>query len=199
MLRKITLKLLKLYYPIRYRANLNCHGNVKFGKDVIINTYDKKNFVAIGVNTKIGNRVTLNANGLYIKIGNNCFIDDNALLKLWGGKIEIGNQVYINSYTVLNGHGGLKIGNNVLIAMHVSIIPSNHIFTNLKETINKQGNVNKGIVIEDDVWIGANVVILDGVTIGKGAIIGAGSIVNKSIEPYSIVVGNPAKKIKERK
>ena len=55
------------------------------------------------------------------------------------------------------------------------------------------------IVIEDDVWIGARVIILKGVTIGKGSIIGAGSVVTKDVEPYSIVGGNPAKLIRKRK
>lgn len=54
------------------------------------------------------------------------------------------------------------------------------------------------IIIEDDVWIGANAIILSGVTIGEGAIIGAGSVVTKNVEPYTIFAGNPAKKIKMR-
>jgi acetyltransferase-like isoleucine patch superfamily enzyme len=56
----------------------------------------------------------------------------------------------------------------------------------------------EGIRIEDDCWIGAGAIILNGVTVGKGSIVGAGSVVTKNVDPYSVVVvGNPAKKIKE--
>jgi acetyltransferase-like isoleucine patch superfamily enzyme len=99
----------------------------------------------------------------------------------------------------LYGHGkGLVIGNNVLIAGHCLIIPANHIFTRKDIPINKQGTESKGIIIEDDVWIAAGCQILDGVTIGKGAIIAAGSVVNKSVDAYSIVGGVPAVFIKSR-
>ena len=55
-----------------------------------------------------------------------------------------------------------------------------------------------GVIIEDDVWIGTGAIIVDGVSVGQGAVIGAGSVVTKNVEPYAIVVGNPAREIGKR-
>lgn len=134
-----------------------------------------------------------------IVIGSNNEILNGCLLMTYGGRIRIGDNCSINPYTVLYGHGeGLLIGNNVLIAGHCLIIPANHVFTRTDIPINRQGTSSKGIIIEDDVWIAAGCRILDGVTIGKGSIVAAGSVVNRSVEPYSIVGGVPARLIKSR-
>lgn len=156
--------------------------------------------LSIGLGNRIHPTASLdNSMGGQIVIGNNNEILNGCLLMTYGGSISIGNNCSINPYTILYGHGeGLVIGNNVLIAGHCLIIPSNHVFTKRDITINKQGETSKGIVIEDDVWIAAGCQILDGVTIGKGAIVAAGSVVNKSIDPYTIVGGVPAKLIKNR-
>jgi acetyltransferase-like isoleucine patch superfamily enzyme len=61
-----------------------------------------------------------------------------------------------------------------------------------------ENTISKEVVIEDDVWLGYNVIVLPGVTIGKGSVIGAGSVVSKDIPPYSIAIGNPARVIKKR-
>ena len=73
-----------------------------------------------------------------------------------------------------------------------------HNFERADIPIRNQGHICKNIMIEDVVWLGANVVVLGGVTIGKGCVIGAGSVVTKNIEAYSIAVGVPAKVIKNR-
>lgn len=115
-------------------------------------------------------------------------------------KLYIGDKTYIGEYQNIRASGGIiKIGNNCNISQHISIIASNH-NTAKDININQQGWDKKktGVLIEDDVWIGANSVILPGVTIGKGAVIGAGSVVTKSIPEYAIAVGNPAKIIKYR-
>ncbi|GGG07680.1 hypothetical protein GCM10010913_31840 [Paenibacillus aceti] len=117
----------------------------------------------------------------------------------YGGSIEIGENCSINSFCHINGNGGLKIGNNVRIATNCTLIPANHIFSDPNIPITFQGETREGITIEDDVWLGAGVKVLDGVVIGRGSVIGAGSVVNKSIPPFSIAVGIPAKVIKKRK
>ena len=134
-----------------------------------------------------------------ISIGNKNIFMHGVILMTYGGQIHIGNNCSINPYSIIYGHGkGTKIGNNVLIAGHTMIIPANHVFTNKSVPIAEQGTVSKGIVIEDDVWIGAGCTILDGVTISKGSVVAAGSVVNKSTSPYTIVGGVPAKLIKQR-
>lgn len=115
-------------------------------------------------------------------------------------KLYIGDNTYIGEYQNIRASGGIiKIGNNCSISQHITIIASNH-NTAKDININQQGWDKKkiGVLIEDDVWIGANSVILPGVTIGKGAVIGAGSVVTKNIPEYAIAAGNPAKVIKYR-
>jgi len=133
-----------------------------------------------------------------IVIGENTEILDGAMLLTHGGKIQIGDNCSVNVYSVIYGHGGVKIGNNVLIAGGNMIIPNNHNFISRDKTIIEQGATAKGIVIEDDVWIGHGCTILDGIVLAKGTVVAAGSVVNKSTEPYSVVAGVPARIIKYR-
>lgn len=112
--------------------------------------------------------------------------------------ISLGERVYINSFSMLVAKEKITIGNNVLIGPHVIINSGMHNYSNADVDINKQGHSTAPITIEDDVWIGANTIILPGITIGKGAIIGANSLVNKNVEPFSIIGGSPAKLIKKR-
>lgn len=148
-------------------------------------------------------RISKNANvecrfGGEIVIGDYTEILDYAVLWTYKGSIVVGNNCSINPFSVIYGHGGVTIGNDVLIAAHAVIIPSNHNITSLDKPIRLQGNTSTGIIIEDDVWIGAGAKILDGVVLGKGAVVAAGAVVTKSVEPYSVVGGVPAKKIKSR-
>lgn len=133
-----------------------------------------------------------------IEIGDNVSIKDYSRICPRDGYIKIGKNSSINAYCILLGYGGIDIGEGVRIAAHSSIIAFNHKFDNTSKMIYQQGRKSKGIIIEDDVWIGTGTRILDGVTIGKGSVIGAGSVVTKSIPPYSIAVGVPAFPIKNR-
>jgi len=133
-----------------------------------------------------------------ITVGDGTFILKGALLHPYGGWISVGRHVGINPYCVLYGHGGLEIGDNVLIATSCVLIPANHKFDSLEIPINAQGLTTRGIRIEDNVWLGARVTVLDGVTIGTGAVIGAGAVVTRNIPPFSIAVGVPARVIGQR-
>lgn len=116
--------------------------------------------------------------------------------------VTIGSYCYFNNNSILNGghsSGKLIIGNYVQTGPNVCFYVANHNFSDINQPIISQGHIENDIIVEDDVWIGANSVITAGVTIGKGSVIGAGSIVTKDIPPYSIAVGNPAKIIKIRK
>lgn len=85
-----------------------------------------------------------------------------------------------------------------MIAPNCMLAGGNHNFDDISKPMREQGDNSKGIIIEDDVWVGANCIILDGVCIRRGSIIGAGSVVTKNIEKFSIAVGNPCKVIKKR-
>jgi acetyltransferase-like isoleucine patch superfamily enzyme len=132
-----------------------------------------------------------------IRIGARCQIGAGAILNTHGGTIAIGADSSVNELSILYGSGGLRIGSGVRIAAQVMIVPANHGIAR-HELIHRQPQTKLGIVIEDDVWIGAGAKILDGVTLGEGCVIGAGAVVTHSTEPYSINVGLPARKIGER-
>ena len=146
--------------------------------------------------------IEVSSRGTDTIIGELSVIDDFVKIKHVGGEgsIRIGNKSYINTGTVLYSGNGINIGNNVLIGPNCSLTPVNHEFNEKSVPICKQGfkKSKGGIIIEDDVWIGANVVILDGTIIRKGSIIGANSLVNSEIEEYSINYGTPCKIVRYR-
>jgi acetyltransferase-like isoleucine patch superfamily enzyme len=155
--------------------------------------------VRLGHGVHVGARAELVARKTErITIGEGTFILNGALLHPYGGWISVGRNVGINPYCVLYGHGGLEIGDNVLIATSCVLIPANHCFDSLEIPIRDQGLTCQGIRIEDDVWLGARVTVLDGVVIGKGAVIGAGAVVTNNIPPGAIAVGVPARVIGSR-
>lgn len=133
-----------------------------------------------------------------IIVGDHTLISSFAILRTYGGTIKIGNHCFVNSFTVLYGHGDLTIGDHCLIGPQVTIVPVNYGFKDRNIPFRLQEPSLKGITIEDDVWIGAGATILDGCTLGKGCVVAAGAVVTKSIEPYCIVAGVPAKKIGSR-
>ncbi len=111
-------------------------------------------------------------------------------------KIRLGNNVSFNYNCFINAYGNLTIGDNCLFGPGLTIITSNHNFKGT-ENIRNLGHTKKPVKIGNNVWVAANVTILPGVTIGDNVIIGAGSIVTKDIPSNKVVVGNPAKIIKD--
>ena len=171
----------KRLYNRLWRWRLQRSGHIRFGETSRISRHAR--FFAGGKGK--------------ITIGERCEIGAYALLNCHGGPIEIGDDSTVNEYAVLYGHGGLKIGNGVRIATQVVMVPANHGIAR-DRPVWEQPQTKLGIVIEDDVWIGAGARVLDGVTIAKGSVIGAGAVVTRSTEPYSINVGVPARKVGER-
>jgi acetyltransferase-like isoleucine patch superfamily enzyme len=114
-------------------------------------------------------------------------------------EITIGSNVFISNNFHISARN-LKIGNNIMIGPNVVIECDNHLYDIVGKTMFQNRDLRnvKGVTIEDDVWIGANVIILPGVTVGEGSIVGAGSVVSKNVPSYSICVGNPCRKIKNR-
>lgn len=137
-----------------------------------------------------------------VRIGRHSSIARNLWLHCGGttddfnhGFFEMGEQSYIGCNAVLGAGGGIRIGCNVLIGQSVNIHAEQHRFQDPGRLIREQGVSYQGVVIGDDVWIGSRAMILDGVTIGKGAVVGAGAVVTKSVPPYAIVAGVPARVI----
>jgi acetyltransferase-like isoleucine patch superfamily enzyme len=133
-----------------------------------------------------------------ISIGARTEIDRGAIIRALGGSIKIGADCSINAYSVLSGSGGVVIGDSVMIASHVSMYASNHIFSDTSLPMQVQGLSMRGIVVCTDVWIGTGARILDGVELGRGCVIAAGAVVTKSTDPYTINGGVPARVIGQR-
>lgn len=140
--------------------------------------------------------------GTSIVIGEKVVIDSFVKIKPAGGigDLKIGARSVINSGCVLYTGNGISIGEDVAIAANCTFAPVNHAFKNKHIPINQQGFLPSkgGILIEDDVWIGANCVILDGAILRRGCVIGAGTLVRGEVEAYTINVGSPLKLIGRR-
>lgn len=117
-----------------------------------------------------------------------------------GSKIKIGADTYIGEYNNIRAaNGEVVIGDHCLVSQHITMVTTNHETTKGELIVNQKWTEQNNFVhIEDDVWIGANSVILPGITIHKGAVVAAGSIVTKDVPEYAIVAGNPAKILKYR-
>lgn len=132
------------------------------------------------------------------------------LLRKTGSKVNIEPKVFfynmseseIGDYSGIGMNssiGTIRIGRNVMIGERLIAISNNHAFNDKHKPIVEQGfQEDRPIAIEDDVWIGARVILLPGICIGKGSVVGAGSVVTKDIPEYSIVAGNPATVLKSR-
>lgn len=115
-----------------------------------------------------------------------------------GKGLVMGEHSSIGPYGYVGCSGMITIGKNVMFGPKCSLFAENHNFSDIEKNIKSQGVNKKGITVEDDCWIGSNVVILDGVTIGKGSVIGAGTLITKDVPAGSVVMDKREKRIKER-
>ena len=111
------------------------------------------------------------------------------------GDVIIGDHTRIGLHNTIIGP--VTIGSHVNLAQGITITALNHNFDDSEKRIDQQGISTKEVVLEDDIWVGANAVILPGVTIGKHAVVAAGAIVTKDVPPHSLVAGVPAKVIRQ--
>jgi len=146
--------------------------------------------------------IEVSVRGTKITIGARTMVDSFVKIKPAGGSgdVVIGEDCALNSGTVLYTGNGIRIGDGVLIAANCTLAPTNHAFADPDRRIRDQGfqPSRGGIVIEDDVWLGANVVVLDGAVIGRGTIVAAGAVVRGVLEPMSIYAGAPAQRVGPR-
>jgi acetyltransferase-like isoleucine patch superfamily enzyme len=139
-----------------------------------------------------------------IEIGANTYVLHHAVLHVFNFRnlphagIRIGRNCLISEFNVLRGQGGITIGDNVYTSPHVQIVAVDHVFDDPARPIVEQGITARGIVIEDDVWVGAGAVILDGVRVGRGAVIAAGAVVAGDVPPRAVVGGVPARILADR-
>lgn len=128
-------------------------------------------------------------------LGMKSIIEDFATINNGVGNVNIGNHTIIGLGNVIIGP--ITVGHNVMFAQNIVASGLNHGFEDVTLSPSVQRVICKQIVVEDDVWIGANSVITAGVKVGKHSVIGAGSVVTKDVPEFSVVVGNPARVIKK--
>ncbi len=189
-------------------------GSVLRGKiyKILLGSVGKSCFIEknvrfyVPIRTFLGNRVYIGEDSLIdasflksqIKIGDKTHISRYCSLRAGHGQIKIGSHVNIGEAAYVGGNGNIEIGDDCLLARGVVLLTGNHVFQDPSIPIRYQGTELNSVKIGDDVWLGANVIVLPGVNIGKGCVIGAGSTVNKDLQSYSIAVGSPARVVGKR-
>lgn len=160
------------------------------------------NYIKLGHGVYIDEDVYLHACPQGIDIGDGTIVMHGAVLHVYNfrdmarSRIKVGKDSLIGEYSVIRGQGGVEIGDRVYTSPFTQIIAVNHVFDDPNRPFVEQGITAEGIVIEDDVWLGAGVVITDGVRVGRGAVVAAGAVVTKDVPPHTVVGGIPAKLIK---
>ena len=129
----------------------------------------------------------------HLVLGAQSWIAGHALVR---GDVEFGAHCTVNPYAMISGK--VRCGDGVRIASHVSIVGFNHGFDDPESPIHTQPHQSLGITIGDDVWVGANAVVVDGVRVGRGAVIAAGAVVSKDVPEMAVVAGVPAKVVRYR-
>ena len=128
-------------------------------------------------------------------LGDYSVVESYACINNAVGNVMIGDHTRIGLHNTIIGP--VIIGSHVNLAQGITITALNHIFENSEKRIDEQGVSTSAVVIEDDIWIGANAVVLPGVTIGHHSVVAAGAVVTKDVPPHSLVAGVPAKVIKQ--
>lgn len=128
-------------------------------------------------------------------LGNYSVIESFACINNAVGDVMIGDHTRVGLHNTIIGP--VIIGNHVNLAQGITVTALNHNFNDSNKRIDEQGVSTSTVIIEDDIWVGANAVILPGVTIGHHSLVAAGAVVTKDVPPHSLVAGVPAKIIKQ--
>lgn len=183
---------------VAYRLILQMQGVAALENGVRLRFADQ---IRLGRNAYIDQGCYLHACPKGIDIGENSYIMHGSVLHVYNFRnlphafIRIGRDSLIGEMNVLRGQGGITIGDRVFCGPLVQILAVNHVYDDPNRPMIDQGITADGIVVEDDVWIGAGAVITDGVRIGRGSVIAASAVVTKDVAPHTVVGGVPARVI----
>jgi acetyltransferase-like isoleucine patch superfamily enzyme len=183
-----------------YRLILRMDGMAAIENNVRLRFAD---YIRLGYGVYLDQNTYLHACPHGITIGAGSIVMHGAVLHVYNFRgiphsgIKIGRDSLVGEYSVIRGQGGVTIGDRVYTSPFTQIIAVNHVFEDPSRPFVDQGITADGIIIEDDVWLGAGAVITDGVRVGKGAVVAAGAVVTKDVPPHTVVGGVPAKEIKK--
>lgn len=159
--------------------------------------------IRLGRGAYLDHGVYIHATPGGVTIGPESYVMHNAILHVYNFRdlpdagIHIGARSLIGEGCVLRGQGGIHIGDDVYLAPLVQVLAVDHCYDNLHVPISQQPIMTRGIVIDDDVWIGGGAVILDGVHIGRHSVVAAGAVVTRDVPSYTVVGGVPARILKQ--
>lgn len=185
---------------VAYRTMLRMNGVAAIEDGVRIRFASN---VRLGRGVYLDHGVYLHACPAGIAIGDETFVMKNAILHVYNFRdlpnagIVIGSRSLIGEGCVLRGQGGITVGDDVYFAPLVQVLAVNHVFHDTTRPISHQGITAEGIAIGDGSWVGAGAIILDGVHIGRNVVVGAGAVVTKDVPDYSLVLGNPARVVRD--
>ncbi|SOB97706.1 acetyltransferase-like isoleucine patch superfamily enzyme [Rhodobacter sp. JA431] len=178
---------IRLQKPVFIYRNVQIRGrNLKIGKfvslerGVVLNTYAQTP-IEIGTHSRIGAHTIISASNNFTNLGKG---------------VKIGANSGIGQFGFIGASGGVTIGSKVIMGQFVSFHASNHVFSDLECPIKDQGTTAVGIIVEDDVWVGAKVTFLDGAIVREHSVVAAGAVVSGEFPPNVVIGGVPARVIK---
>ena len=173
--------------------------NVVFGQNVVLRHPHK---IRIGDDVVVDDNCCLDAKGSDnrgITIGSGVFIGRNTILSCKNGDIEVDDRANIGFNCEIFSGGRVRLGKNTLVAAYTYLVGGDHVHDRTDLPVLDQGRVAQGIEVDDNVWLGAHVVVSDGARVGRDAIIGAGAVVRGEISPFQVAAGVPAQVIRDRR
>lgn len=185
---------------IFYRLILKMEGLAAIENNVRLRFANR---IVLGHGSYLDQGVYLHACPSGIQIGENTIVMHGAVLHVYNFRdlpnagIRIGRDSLVGEYSVIRGQGGVTIGDRVYTSPFTQILAVNHVFNDPHRPFVEQGITAEGIVIEDDVWLGAGAIVTDGVRVGKGAVVAAGAVVTRDVAPYNVVAGVPARPVRD--
>jgi acetyltransferase-like isoleucine patch superfamily enzyme len=159
--------------------------------------------IRLGKGSYLDEGVYIHACPAGVEIGAGTYVMHGAVLHVYNFRnlphagIRIGRDSLIGEYTVIRGQGGVTMGDRVYTSPMTQLIAVNHVFADPTRPFVEQGITAQGIVVEDDVWLGAAAVITDGVRVGKGAVVAAGAVVTRDVPAHTVVGGVPARVLRD--
>jgi len=189
------LVLRKAAYPLLLGAS---GRNVTFGHGVVLRHPAK---IRIGDDVVIDDLVVLDAKGATnrgITIGTGVFLGRGTILSCKDGDIELGDHTNIGFHCEVFSASRVAVGRHGLFAAYTYLVGGGHEFDRADVPVIEQGRSSRGIILDDNVWLGTGTKVLDGVRIGRDVVVGAGAVVTDDLPDGVIAVGVPARVVRRR-
>lgn len=191
----------KIFWPKMFRK---CGRGTVFGAGVVVRHPGK---ISLGENVVISEHCVLDGRHSddieAIAIGDNTIMSNNVMLSCKNGRISVGANVGINAQSIIQSTfgNGVTIGNDCVIGQRCFLIGGGNYHVENPEGLIREQEIldDGGVEVETNVWLGAHVTVLGGVKIGQGSIGAAGSVISKSVEPFSVCMGVPARVVRNRR